>query len=210
MRHNILLAGFLILFSLSPPCYTMAAVVEFAFVGRVDGIGLPLFGLNPAIGSPVTGSFSYDTTLTVTPITPSIAGYQIFSPYTFFADIDGTRVESGGFFGITIFNDAGGSMMWVERQPFIVGGTQTTDGVFGLSFASTNPNLFTGLSLPEKLILDDFDNWHNGGFTRAGHNQEIINFSIDHLDPVPLPSTWFMLLCGLGVLAFAAHRSLKA
>jgi hypothetical protein len=205
MRRNIVFAGLLTLFSLSLPCYTMAAVVEFAFEGRVDGVGLPVYGLNPAIGSPVTGSFSYDTTLTVPPITPSIAGYQIFSPYSFFADIDGTRIESGGFFNITIMND-GGSMMWVDKQPFIVGGTQTTDGVFGLSFSSTNPNLFAGLSLPESLILSDFDNWHNGGITRAGNNQEIISFSIDRLTPVPVPAAVVLFPTGLSLLAISFRR----
>lgn len=81
-RKHILLATFLTLSSLSLPCHTMAAVIGVAFEGRVDGVGLPIFEINPAIGSAVIGSFSYDTTLA-----PSISGSifatsQVTTPYT--------------------------------------------------------------------------------------------------------------------------------
>ena len=194
------------------PCHATAAVVEFAFEGTVDGVGIPVFGLNPAIGTAVTGRFSYDTALTVTPTTTFSADYQISSPYTLVTYIGGTRIESGGSFGISVVNNFNGNIedqIMIGKQPVIVGGNQTADGVFGLNLASRNPNTFASLSLPEQLMLNDFDAWRYGVLTRSGNNQEIITFSIDSLTPVPLPGTWLMLVSGLGIIALAARSTFR-
>jgi hypothetical protein len=74
-----------------------------------------------------------------------------------------------------------------NKQPATVAGIQTTDGVFGLGFSSRNPNTFPNLNLPKRLNLSDFDAQHSGVLTRAGNNNEIIEFSIDRLIPVSLP-----------------------
>mgnify|MGYP001566097688 CR=1 FL=1 len=129
MRHrHVLLAASLILAGLVFASHTQAAVVEFAFEGTVDGIGLQVFGINPAIGSAVTGSFSYDTALTTLPSTAFSAHYQIDSPYTLVAYIGGTRIESGGVFSMSIQNNFGGNVedtLTIGKQPAIVAGTQT-------------------------------------------------------------------------------------
>lgn len=70
--------------------HAQAAVVEFAFDGTADGAGLPVFGINPAIGSTVTGTFSYDTALPTQPFSAFSAQCQIDSPYTLVAYIGGT------------------------------------------------------------------------------------------------------------------------
>jgi hypothetical protein len=205
-RKQSMLTAFLSLLSLCLPCYTIAAVVGFTFEGKVDGVGLPVFGLNPTIGTAVTGSFSYDTTFTVSPTAAFSADYQITGPYTLVANIAGTRIESSGSFAVTIVNNFNGNIedqIVIGKQPVIVGGTQTADGVFSLDLASRNPNTFASLSLPEDLMLSDFDAWHYGVLTRSGNNQEIISFSIDRLTPVPLPGTWLMLLSGFGTIVLA-------
>ncbi|MCS6286559.1 MAG: hypothetical protein H8K08_14130 [Nitrospira sp.] len=213
MRHNqLMLTALLSLLAIYLPSHATAAVMEFAFEGTVDGVGLPVFGLNPAIGTAVTGSFSYDTALTVLPTTTFSTHYQISSPYTLVTYIGGTRIESGGSFGISVVNNFNGNIedqIVIGKQPVMVSGNQTVDGVFSLDLASRNPNTFTSLSLPEQLILNDFDAWRYGVLTRSGNNQEIITFSIDRLTPVPLPGTWLMLVSGLGIIALAAHSPLR-
>lgn len=211
-RNQIMLTAFLSLLAMYLPCHATAAVVEYAFEGTVDGVGLPVFGLNPAIGTAVTGRFSYDTALTVAPTTTFSADYQISSPYTLVTYIGGTRIESGGSFGISVVNNYNGNIedqIVIGKQPVIVDGNQTADGVFGLNLASRNPNTFASLSLPEQLMLNEFDAWRYGVLTRSGNNQEIITFSIDSLTPVPLSGTRLMLVSGLGVIALAARSTFR-
>jgi len=213
MQHrHVLFTVSLILVGLVFASHTRAAVVEFAFEGAVNGVGLSVFGIHPEIGSVVTGSFSYDTAPTPQISTAFSAHYQIDSPYTLVAYIGGTRIESGGVFSMSIQNDFGGNVedtLTIGKQPAIVAGTQTLDGVFGLEFASRNPNTFASLSLPEHLNINDFDAWRYGVLTRAGNNNEIITFSIDRLTPVPLPGAATMLLTGLGMIAAAGRRRLN-
>ena len=125
---------------------------------------------------------SYDTALTPQNSTSFSAQYQVNSPYTLVAYIGGTRIESGGVISMSVTNNFGGNIedgLSIGKQPAIVVGAPTLDGLFGLEFASRNPNTFANLSLPEHLNLDDFDAWRYGVLTRAGHNNEIITFSID-------------------------------
>lgn len=165
-------------------------VVEYTFEGTVTGVGLPVFGLHPAIGSPVTGRFSYDSSLAPYYAQGFLSGYQAQAPYSFSAEIGGTLIESGNPFGITITNNFGGNVedgISFTKQPPIVAGIQTTDGVFALEFSSRNLNTFPNLNLPKRLNLSAFDAAHYGILTRAGNNNEIIEFSIDRLTPVSLP-----------------------
>jgi len=165
-------------------------VLEYTFEGTVTGVGLPVFGLNPAIGSPVIGRFSYDSSVPLDFVNTFLSHYQILAPYTFTAEISGTLIESGTPFGITVTNNFGGNVedaISFGKQPPIVAGVQTLDGVFALEFDSRNPNTFVNLSLPKRLNLSDFDAAHYGVLTRAGNNNEIIEFSIDRLTPVSLP-----------------------
>ena len=172
-------------------------MVEYTFEGTVTGVGLPVFGLNPAIGSPVTGRFTYDSSLPLDFSNTSLSHYQIPAPYTFAAEISGALIESGNPFGITITNNSGAACgcpavvvedgISFNKQPAIVAGIQTTDGVFGLGFSSSNRNTFPNLNLPKRLNLSAFDAAHYGILTRAGNNNEIIEFSIERLTPVSLP-----------------------
>lgn len=210
-RHRLLTAS-LILVGLVFANHARAVVLEFVFDGTVNGVGLPIFGIHPAIGSAVTGSFSYDTALAPQYSGSSFVQYQIDTPYTLIAYIGGTKIESGGFFSMSIQNDSGGNVedaLTIGNQPVIVAGTQTLDGVFGLNFASRNPNTFASLSLPEHLNLSDFDAWRYGVLTRSGNNNEIFTFSVDRLTPVPLPETSMLLLSGLGMIAAAGRRRFK-
>ncbi len=210
LRKYVLLSAFLVLSFLS--CHTMAAVVGYTFTGSVNEVGQPVFGISPAIGSAVTGRFTFDTTLAPTNVTSFSAHYQIYVPYELEAFIDGKRIQSDGFFGVDVQNDFGGNVedtLFVGSQPAIVDGIQTLDGVFSLSFASTNPNTFADTGLPAYLNLSDFDAWHYGTFTRAGNNFEIIQFSIDSITAVPVPASWIMLLSGLGIFVTAARRKLR-
>jgi hypothetical protein len=189
-----------------------AALVTYAFEGTVDGVGLPVFGISPAMGSRVTGSFSYDTSIAPWTSGTFYSHYQIYSPYSLVAEIGGTRIESGGIFSISIQNDFGGNVedtISIGAQPALIAGTQTADGVFGLNFASRNANTFSSLSLPEHLILADFNAWRYGVLTRAGNNNEIITFSVDRLTPVALPGAATMLLTGLAMIAAVGRWRLE-
>lgn len=213
MRHRRFLIGaFLASLSLVLATNTQAALVAYTFEGTVDGVGLPVFGISPAIGNPVTGSFSYDTSIAPWTSGSFYSHYQIYGPYSLVAEIGGARIESGGFFSISIQNDFGGNVedtISIGTQPALLAGTQTADGVLGLNFASRDPNTFTSLSLPEHLTLNDFDAWRYGVLTRSGNNSEIIGFSVDRLTPVPLPGTAILSLTGLGILFAAGRRQLK-
>jgi len=202
LRKCLLFTAFLSLSFYSP---AMATVVEYAFDGRITGVGLPVFGINPTIGSAVTGSFSYDTALTPSLSISFLANYQVSSPYALVAFIDGRRIESNGVFSVTIQNNFGGNVedtLDISTSSAVIDGTQTLDGIFALSFASTNPNTFADLSLPGHLNLSDFNAWHYGILTRSGNNQEIIEFSVEHLTQVPEPSIWLLFGSGLAGLAY--------
>lgn len=151
-RSHIMLSTFLTVSFLALPCYVVAAVAAFSFEGTVDGVGLLVLGINPAIGTVVTGTFSYDTTLALSSSGPSFASYQVSAPYSLLANINGSRIESGGFFSVFIENTPGGDvdgLLSISSQPAMVNGMQTADGVFSLSFANHNPNTFANLLLPD-------------------------------------------------------------
>jgi hypothetical protein len=208
LRKCLLFTAFLSLWFYSP---AMATVVEYAFDGKITGVGLPVFGINPTIGSAVTGSFSYDTALTTTSGIPFFASYQVYPPYALVAFIDGRRIESSEFFNVDIQNNFGGNVedtLNISTSSAVIDGTQTLDVILDLSFASTNPNTFADLSLPGLLNLSDFNAWHYGVLTR-GNNQEIIVFSVDQLTQVPQvpePSTWLLFGSGLACLAAWRYR----
>ena len=80
-----------------------ADIIAYGFTGQVTGVGLPVFGLNPAVGTAVTGTFAYDTSAAdLLPALPDLAAYQQFPPYRLSVNIGGATAWSGAHLGITV------------------------------------------------------------------------------------------------------------
>jgi len=204
LRGCALLAVCLTLSFLS--CEATAGFIKYTFTGTVNDVGQPVFGIQPPLGSPVTGSFSYDSSLPPGVSDPGLAIYFVQGPFRFVADIDGATIESSGLLTVTIQNDPGGlDTFEISTESVVVNGTPIPDSVLDLTlFSILNP--FANTDLPGHLRLEDFNRQRVGLLMNEANSDQVVEFSIDSINQVPAPKTWALLLVGLGGFAAVARR----
>ena len=206
-----------------------AAIIAYGFTGQVTGVGLPVFGLNPAVGTVVNGTFAYDTSAAdFLSDLPDLGAYQQFPPYRLSVNIGGATAWSGAHVTISIYNDFGGNVedfISIGSQPAVVEGIQR-NSVLNLTFVSKSTAVFANDQLPTALNLADFDDSRSGHLINSENNERVIAFSIDTLtrlevvppdpgpgvSPVPEPLPWQLLALGLVVLGSfvrSPHRGLR-
>jgi uncharacterized protein YjiK len=115
------------------------------------------------------------------------------------------------------------SISAAHAQIFVVNNVSGTIGEYTTSGATVNASLISGLSTPAGIAVSGSDIFVTnegtgtiGEYTTSG---ALVNASLVSglsnpygiaVEAVPEPSTWAMLLGGLGLLAFGRRRKLKA
>ena len=197
---------------LATSAVSLATPLTFVFQGQVSGVlddDSGTFGSNFAVGDPVTGFWSFDTTAT-----QNTTGLPYLSYYhaTFTATISGKTFA--GVAEYRIFDDGpGGDGFSVINEtrtystPALGSLTPSTFFVQFLGMPTTtlsNQNIVTNPAelfplydptyAPHGLRLDGVD----GSFG-------LLNFTVASVNPVPEPTTALLLLTGLGIIMWTTR-----
>jgi hypothetical protein len=100
---------------------------------------------------------------------------------------------------------------WANEGIF---GIYKTDGSIALRYNFTTGIFSVNNILPGSYYLDAFVSTYNDYAdtsadtgTPSGNHTEVLNFAITSaVPPVPEPATWSMMISGIGLIGFAAHR----
>src|SRR5262249_3210348 len=149
--------------------------IAYGFTGQVTGVGLPVFGLNPAVGTAVTGTFAYDSSTTDNfPALPDFGAYTLFPPYRLSVNIGGATAWTGAILGISVQNDFGGNaedFISIGSQGGVVQGIQRSNSILSLELVSDSTAVFANDQLPTAFNLTDFDDARVGHLIDSTSNQ---------------------------------------
>lgn len=159
----------------------LAEIVHNDFIGSVTSSNCSLPSI--AVGTPVTGSLSYDSTIPPNYNTGSVAGY---------VGSDGRVKYSITLGGVTVQNDEGSYSLQVLNNSFGSDGfngffSSVSGGVFDtirFNFSDSTGNVFSSTALPDSLDLSNFT--FSTGTLTCGTGGSVF-FSIDELVPLPTP-----------------------
>ena len=188
-----------------------AAVVDFQFAGTVT-----YGGSLAAIGSQITGTFSYDTDTLPSSTAAGYASYAFTAPFGFSASVDGHTVVTNNM-NVSIWDNFGGNaedMVFISGYPATVDGTYYPNGTFGFRLASApgNTNILTSTALPTSFNVAAFNagptlnyGWLQSDGAPGG---TLLQFSIDSV-VVPLPPAFIMMASGMLAIGGMFWRSSK-
>jgi hypothetical protein len=188
-----------------------AMPITFAYTGTITQVAAldPAnpFPIEPAFGSPFSGSFTFDSTaLDLVPADTTTGSYSSFgSPYELRVNIGGLELAYGGVsiaitrgyssigFGfdeyLFSFFDGGNPTPAISARLTFPGGTFATDAL------PLTPMSLTTLYDSAFLFSDIIDG-----------NQVELGGQIDSLTPVPEPATVSLVVAGFGALMVRRRR----
>jgi hypothetical protein len=193
-----------------------AASVTFDFSGEVT-----YGGSLSTIGSPVTGSFSYDTNAAPSISFGNFANYSFSAPFGISAAVNGHTVEAS-LLSVTVVNNFGGNVedtFEVDASQLFVDGVSYPNGSFGFVLASEpgHTGVFSSTALPSSLNVAAFDAGPslNYGFLQrdGGPTGTLLQFSVNSItsnSPVPEPSSFALTALGLLLISGAYYRKTNA
>jgi hypothetical protein len=164
-------------------------VVTFRFTGSVTS-----GSYMAAPGSPITGTFSYETSHNERrkDLPPgynrTYADYGFTTPFNMSASTNGHAIATDGM-NVAVFNNNGGAdMVTVSAYPAIVDGTTYAAGSFGLVLvtASGNTGVLHNTHLPRSYDVSQFDRGLSYGHLQTDGSQtgQLLQFTIDAIDVV--------------------------
>lgn len=162
-----------------------AETISFQFQGKVT-YGSPMAIL---IGTPVTGTFSYDTSTLPSGTDKGYASYQIPSPHLLSAVIGGHNISAQNL-QVSIWNHYKGNvedMVNISGGPAILDGTSFTNGSFGfvLSSGPRSNNAINSTDLPKSFDIRKFnaDPSLTYGYLQSdgGPTGQLLQFSVDSI-----------------------------
>jgi hypothetical protein len=190
-----------------------ATTLTFNFTGTVLSNDFNPFGITDLTGTPVTGSFSYDSGTADTDADPT-TGLYLQQNLTFnFAFASGATVTNDGDFIVLVFNDrpgVGDGLQVGSEHPALVNGVLESSASAALLLADLTQTAFSTDALPTTLDLADFA-FRRGSLVDADREGVGINFGINTLTaaavPVPEAGTLALLAGGLSPLIRRSARS---
>lgn len=206
MRFLTLAACLISAFSAQP---AISAIISFDFTARVDDPNAPF-----AVGTPITGRFSYDDALLPSSINPYGAIYDNHPSFLFTLHAPDKTISWSGFMGVSNDYDDGDGF---EDSFFIAGNNSD----YNLDFLFTDPTgqAFGGTSLPKAFPAlyqgviadpnDDDDLTVPSAFVSYYNkaNGSEVRGSILSITPsaaatgaVPEPANWAMMIAGFGLV----------
>lgn len=153
----------------------LAEIVHNDFIGRVTYSNCGLPGIT--VGTPVTGTISYDSTIPPSFNTGSVAGYVgSDSRVEYSITLGGVTVQnSAGNYSLQVLNNSSGSDGFNGFFSSVSGGSFQT---IGFNFSDSTGNVFSSTALPDSLDLSDFT--FSTGSLSCGF------FTIDEFVPLPI------------------------
>lgn len=192
--------GFAAMSTLLVATATKGDVIRYEYAGTVSLIfGGSFYGITPEVGDPITGTFTYDT---------SIVGTQDGPYATIYEDPQSSQLGLT-LRGITVTSDTGYRMEVYNNAPVVdfqivnsdsrvnVGGSGVHAGSIQFEFLDPTGRAFGGQSVPTHLDLSSFT-VTQGELNNLGESGLFsgVVFSIDSLTVVPEPSTFTLVAIG--------------
>jgi hypothetical protein len=161
-----------------------AATIIFQFSGAVT-YGAPMAVL---VGTPIVGTFSYDTSTAPAVTYKGFAAYQIPAPFTMSATVGGHSISSSPL-SISVWNHYKGNVedfIVIDGASPVLDGTTLPDGNLGLVLASgpRNNRALNSTNLPATFNVSEFDapDGRTGTFQRdGGPDGTLLQFTVDSL-----------------------------
>lgn len=134
-----------------------AATITFQFSGVVT-YGAPMAVL---LGTPIVGTFSYDTLTEPAVKYKGFAAYEIPAPSTISATVGGHSITTGNL-SVSVWNNMRGNvqdMVWVSGGTPVLDGTTLAEGSFGFTLASgpRSKKVLKNTKLPSEFNVSAFD-----------------------------------------------------
>jgi hypothetical protein len=212
MLRKLLLTATTIV-ALELPGMVSAEIINFQLMGTIT-----YGGTLATIGSPITGSFAYDTDALLVVSMGEYAAYEFNAPFGFSGNASGHTIATNRL-SVSIWNNFGGNvedMIEVSGSyPVTVDGISYPNGSFGFRLASRpgNTTVLNNTALPYFFDVSAFDagpTLNYGWLQRDGApGGQLLQFSINSITPVPVPPAFMLMLSGLMVVAGAFLRSSK-
>lgn len=162
-----------------------AATITFQFSGTIV-YGAPMAVLP---GTPIVGTFSYDTSTEPAFKYKGFAAYEIAAPSAISATVDGHHITAGNL-NIAVWNNMNGNvqdMVTMDGGAPVLDGTTLPDGNFGMVLASgpRSKKVLKSTKLPSEFNVSDFDAGPTltyGTFQRnGGQDGALLQFSVDSI-----------------------------
>jgi hypothetical protein len=219
---NRLLRILILTFLALSPCYSFGAVVTYSFTGGVPAAfgGGSLWGFSVANGTPVSGTFKYDTST----VASSTSGNLSIYPQSFtggFTGNFGSIPIIANDYTIHVLNDQPQppsgtpkdvvTIEWASNDnpvpptPLNANGTTQSTGLYQISFFYPSTT-FPDMSLPPSLPTSGFDTILPDGSLSSSTTKVDVLFTLSTLTAVPEPAAWAISLSGALSLALARYR----
>ncbi|WP_457332315.1 hypothetical protein [Rhizobacter sp. P5_C2] len=165
-----------------------AATFTFQFTGTVTygaGVSVP-------VGTPITGSYSYDAKTEPAIHFKGSSSYQIPAPHIISATVAGHTITTERL-TVTVVNNFKGNIedsLTVMGESMVLDGTTFPEGVFGfvLSSAPLHRDVLKGTKLPRKVDVPAFDAYESLSYgvlqINGGQEGTLLQFKVDSITAV--------------------------
>lgn len=144
-----------------------AQPVTFTFTGSVSYASGSPFGVAAPVGTPVSGTVTWDPNLPPVYTTSTLAGYSQSAPSGMTVDILGTSLASGGSASFQVQNNNFGSDGLSGFASQVVANAQPVSGSISFLLSDSTATALDSLALPAELDATAFS-FRSGTLSGAG------------------------------------------
>jgi len=200
------------------PGSAIAEQIKYAFTGTVTFASGPPFGNTIPSLSSVSGHFAYESSSPATHVLANGVGYEQHITDGFVGDFAGVSVHADDYV-VQVSNNVpqpGGTNADIVAitfssalspslgSPLVVNGVGQGVGLFSVNFVGSG-DLFNDTSLPDHMSLTDFPSTLSFLSDTPTGLVDVL-FTVNTLTRVSEPSSFSLLLCAMGALAYAGRH----